>query len=106
MKGTGSLPPRFRRTASGWPAAATVACDETLLLLETATNGVQRTLPGHYHHRGCVAFSPDGRYLASVSDGWGQIANRTIRVFEMATATEIHSFKNELPVFAVAFSPD
>ncbi len=34
------------------------------------------------------------------------IANRTIRVFELATGTEIHSFKKELPIFAAAFSPD
>ncbi len=48
-----------------------VACDETLLLLDTATNSVLRRLPGHYNRRGCVVFSPDSRYLASVSDGWG-----------------------------------
>lgn len=83
-----------------------VACDETLLLLDPARNDVLRRLPGHYNRRGCVVFSPDSRYLASVSDGWGAIANRSIRVFEVASGTEIHSFQKELPLFAAAFSPD
>ena len=83
-----------------------VAFDETLLLLDTATNSVLRRLPGHYNRRGCVVFSPDSRYLASVSDGYGSIANRSIRVFELATGTEIHTFKKDLPIFAAAFSPD
>ncbi len=83
-----------------------VGCDETLLLLDTATHRVLKTLPGHANRRGCVVFSPDSRYLASVTDGWGLIANRSIRVFELATGTEVYSFKRELPIFAAAFSPD
>ena len=83
-----------------------VACHETLLLLDTATGGVLRSLPGHFNNRGCVVFSPNGRYLASVCDGWGRQADRSIRVFEVATGTEIYSFKKELPIFAAAFSPD
>lgn len=83
-----------------------VGCEETLLLIDTVTHAVRKTLPGHFNRRGCAVFSPDGRYLASVSDGYGRIANRTIRVFEMSTGTEIHSFKKELPIYAAAFSPD
>ena len=83
-----------------------VACDETLLLLDAATNAVRRRLPGHWNRRGCVVFSPDSRYLASVSDGYGRIANRSMRVFELASGTEVHSFKKELPILAAAFSPD
>ena len=78
-----------------------------LLLFDTATNREIKRLPGHWNSRGCVVFSPDNSYLASVSDGYhGPLANRTIRVFEVASGTEIHSFKNELPIFAAAFSPD
>ena len=83
-----------------------VGCNEMLLLLDTTSNRVLRKLPGHWNGRGCVVFSPDNRYLASVSDGWGRIANRSIRVFEVASGTEIHSFKKELPILAAAFSPD
>lgn len=80
-----------------------VGGDETLVVLDTATTGVLRRLPGHYNG---LAFSPDGRYLAGDSTGWGQIADRGIRVFEVATGTVVYSFKRESPVTAAAFSPD
>jgi WD40 repeat protein len=82
------------------------AFDEDLLIVDAATNRVLRELPGHWNSRGQVVFSPDSRYLTSVTDGWGDKADRSIRVFEMASGTEIHSFKREQPIYAAAFSPD
>ncbi|HYV38592.1 MAG TPA: WD40 repeat domain-containing protein [Gemmataceae bacterium] len=83
-----------------------IAGDETMLIVDATTHRELKSLPGHWNRRGGVAFSPDGRYLASVSDGWSLKADRSIRVFEIATGTEIYSFKKELPIFAAAFSPD
>ncbi len=83
-----------------------VGAHGTTWLLDAATHAVLRKLPGHHNRRGCVAFSPDSRYLASVSDGYGGEHDRTIRIFEMASGSEILPFKKDLPIFAAAFSPD
>jgi WD40 repeat protein len=83
--------PDGKLLAAGW--------FNNVLLVDTATAGVLRRMPGHCDFCGDLVFSPDGRYLAGNFDGG-------TRVFEVATDTEIYSFKKELRVSATAFSPD
>jgi WD40 repeat protein len=48
-----------------------------------------------------IAFSPDGRWLASGSDG------KTIKIWEVATGQEMRKLSgHKKDVYAVAFSPD
>lgn len=82
-----------------------VAQDGMVSLIDAINHTPLRTLPVELDRQGCVVFSPDSRYLATVSDSWKGRARRRIRVFELASGTQIHTFESEVPVCA-AFSPD
>jgi WD40 repeat protein len=53
--------------------------DETVKLWDTATGALQQTLEGHSNGVGSVAFSPDGRLLASGS------YDKTVKLWDTAT---------------------
>ena len=60
-----------------------------------------RTLTGHSEVVRSVAYSPDGRYLASGSQ------DKTIKIWEVATGNELRTLTGHSEtVFSVAYSPD
>jgi len=65
------------------------------------TDSALLTLKGHTHILTSVAFSPDGKRLASAS------ADGTVQVWDVATGQEMLTLKGHAgTVYSVAFSPD
>jgi WD40 repeat protein len=84
------------------PLASSGAEDnETVRLWDPATGQQLRTMTGHDGKVFGVAFSPDGRLLAS---GGG---DNTVRLWDPATGEHRGTLAgHDDPVFGVAFSPD
>jgi serine/threonine protein kinase len=61
------------------------------LLISNFPSGsfLEKTLTGHSDSVESVAYSPDGRYLASRSVNW--YGNRTIKIWEVATGKQLHT---------------
>jgi WD40 repeat protein len=102
-------PPRFplpERAISHWMAQTNdgrllaVPCGLNVLLFDTRTGTLVRTLTGHTNQAYRPAFSPDGRRLASGSgDG-------ILRVWEVASGKEELTLKEHKQwLWAVAFDP-
>jgi WD40 repeat protein/serine/threonine protein kinase len=76
--------------------------DKRIRLWEAATGKVLRTLTGHSDTIFHLAFSPDGRRLASTGNQHG-----TVKVWEVDSGKALFTFLGHNgPVWGVAFSPD
>jgi WD40 repeat protein len=82
----------------------------TIRIWDLALGKQTRQLRGEQSHISALAFSPDGRYLASANMfGSGEVTkeNRTIYLWEVASGKQIRALEgHEGAVFGIAFSPD
>ncbi|WZO97466.1 protein kinase [Isosphaeraceae bacterium EP7] len=73
----------------------------TVVVLDVATGRVLHTLVGHTADIVAIAFSPDGRRIATAS------YDRTIKLWDTATGREVFTLRGHTAgLLVVAFSPD
>jgi WD40 repeat protein len=68
--------------------------------VDVSTGKKRAILKGHTQYVHAVAFSPDGKTLASASD------DGTVKLWDVATGKERATLKHTQGVMSVAFSPD
>jgi hypothetical protein len=89
---------------NGW---AKERFDPAIRIWELATGREVARLEGHQARNRGLAFSRDGRLLASCSGDFGSAKDSTIRVWDVATRRELRRFDGHPgKVNAVVFTPD
>ncbi len=84
-----------------------VEFDPAIRLWELASGKEVATLEGHEESTRGLAFSPDGKLLASCSGGSQTINDQTVRVWDLTTGRELRRFEGHCgTVNAVVFTPD
>ena len=82
---------------------ATAGADGLARVWDAATGRELITLSGHTDSLYSLAYSPDGRYLATSSD----VEDTTVKVWDAQTGDEIYTLAgHEARVWGMAFSPD
>ena len=101
--------PDGRRRARGLPGRFSASRREqrvkdaacTVEVQDVPTGRVLHTLVGHTADVICIAFSPDGRRIATAS------FDRTVKLWDTATGREVFTLRGHTAgVIALAFSPD
>ena len=91
---------RLLASACGFRAMEQGCKDPSIKLWTFATGQLAGKLTGHKTRVRALAFSPDGRLLASGGE------DRTVRLWNLATAAEVRFIPMELGAYALSFSPD
>lgn len=84
------------------PDGSRIACavSQSVRVVNANTGLQELSMMGHTHFVKCVAFSPDGKWIASAS------IDRTVKVWEAATGKEFHTFTGHKDaVLSLAFDP-
>ena len=89
---------------NGW---AKERFDPAIRIWDLATGQEVVTLEGHEQPVLVLAFSPDGRLLASYSGDWRTTKGRTLQIWDTATGRELRRLEGHLGlVNTIAFTPD